>query len=288
MASSRIVIAGPATWNHLIKMDHLPEPVPHTQFAQSAWHTVGGTSAGKALHLAGLGADVELWTSLDEDTDGTRVKSLLETAGVHVQVIPSKDTERHVNLMAGGSRVSIYVSTVSAPTAASVAALCEAVMGARVAVIDLSVVGQHLLDLLPVEHPPLWMDLHDYDGSSTFHEPFLCRSSTVFMNDDGTDDPWTLMKSCLERGPQLAVCTLGAKGAIALEADGTRHHVAAAPATIVDTNGAGDAFMAGFLAATLNGNDVQEALSAAAHQATEALKTRHLHPVLAELWQPID
>lgn len=43
-----VVVCGPASWNHLISLDRLPEPVPHMQFAESAWHTVGGTSAGKA------------------------------------------------------------------------------------------------------------------------------------------------------------------------------------------------------------------------------------------------
>jgi hypothetical protein len=50
-----VVVCGPASWNHLISLDRLPEPVPHMQFAESAWHTVGGTSAGKAAHLAALG-----------------------------------------------------------------------------------------------------------------------------------------------------------------------------------------------------------------------------------------
>lgn len=102
----------------------------------------------------------------------------------------------------------------------------------------------------------------------------------VFMNDDRTDDPWALMHSCLARGPRLAVCTLGAEGAVALEADGTQHEVPAVPADVVDTNGAGDAFMAGFLAATLRGAPVFDALEAGAVQARVAIESEHLHPVL--------
>lgn len=282
-SAPRVVVCGPASWNHLIELDRLPEPVPHMQFARRSWHTIGGTSAGKALHLAGLGIDVRLWTAVGDDEDGARLRARLEQTGVVVDAIASEQTERHVNLMAeGGGRVSLYVSAPSAPSPDAVEAAVSAVAAADLAVIDLSELGRLVLEAMPARRtPPLWMDLHDYDGSSAFHEPFLHAAAGVFMNDDATEDPWELMSRCLERGPRLAVCTRGAKGAIALEADGTRHEVAAVPATVVDTNGAGDAFMAGFLAARLRTESVGAALRAAAGQARLAIETRHLHPALA-------
>ena len=281
-SAPRVVVCGPASWNHLIELDRLPEPVPHMQFARRAWHTVGGTSAGKALHLAGLGIDVRLWAPVGDDEDGARLREKLEQAGVVMEAIASEQTERHVNLMAeAGGRVSLYVSTPSIPSTEAVEAAASAIAAADLAVIDLSELGRLVLEAMPARRAPLWMDLHDYDGSSAFHEPFLREAEGVFMNDDGTEDPWGLMASCLDRGPELAVCTLGAKGAIALEADGTRHEVAATPATVVDTNGAGDAFMAGFLAARLRTEPVDDALRAAAEQARVAIETEHLHPVLA-------
>lgn len=283
-SAPRVVVCGPASWNHLIELDRLPEPVPHMQLARRAWHTIGGTSAGKALHLAGLGIDVRLWAPVGDDEDGVRLRERLEQAGVVVEAIASEQTERHVNLMAdGGGRVSLYVSTPSTPFAEAVEAAVSAVAAADLAVIDLSELGRLVLEAMPAaRRAPLWMDLHDYDGSSAFHEPFLRAAEGVFMNDDGTEDPWELMASCLDRGPRLAVCTLGAKGAIALEADGTRHEISAVPATVVDTNGAGDAFMAGFLAARLRTESVGGALHAAAEQARVAIETEHLHPALSD------
>ncbi|NGN94425.1 carbohydrate kinase family protein [Nocardioides sp. KC13] len=276
----RVVVCGPASWNHLIALDRLPEPVPHMQFARRSWHTIGGTSAGKALHLAGLGIDVRLWSPIGDDEDGAVLRERIEQAGVVVEAIASEQTERHVNLMADGGRVSLYVSTPSTPSADAVEAAAQAVAEADLAVIDLSELGRLVLEALPARRAPLWMDLHDYDGTSAFHEPFLRAAEGVFMNDDGTEDPWALMASCLDRGPRLAVCTLGAKGAIALAADGTRHEVAAVPAAVVDTNGAGDAFMAGFLAARLREEPVDAALRAASEQARVAIETEHLHPAL--------
>ncbi|NUU30288.1 PfkB family carbohydrate kinase [Arthrobacter sp. C9C5] len=280
-ASPLVAVCGPASWNHLILLDHLPDPVPHMQFARRAWHTVGGTSAGKALHLADLGVRVRLCSPVGADDAGGRVRDALATAGITIEAIASERTERHVNLMTdGGGRVSLYVSVPSPPADDDLNAVAAVVAAVDVAVIDLSELGLLLLERDEVRQTPVWVDLHDFDGSSAFHEPFLRAADTVFMNDDRTDDPWALMRSCLARGPRLAVCTRGAEGAVALEADGTRHVVAAVPADVVDTNGAGDAFMAGFLAASLHGASVADSLKAAAVQARVAIGSEHLHPVL--------
>ena len=251
------------------------------QFAKRSWQTLGGTSAGKALHLAGLGITVRLCSPLGEDDDGRRVSHALTAAGVGVEGIRSEHTERHVNLMTDdGQRVSLYVSVPSTPTQEGLDAAEAAVAGADVAVLDLSELGALLLERGEVHKKPLWVDLHDYDGASGFHEPFLGAADAVFMNDDRVADPWELLASCLQRGPRLAVCTRGANGAIAMEADGTRHKVPAVPAAVVDTNGAGDAFMAGFLAATLQGGTVADALTSGAAQACVAIESEHIHPAL--------
>ena len=160
----------------------------------------------------------------------------------------------------------------------------EAALGeAEVAVVDLSEVGAALVErrLAGAAGAPIWTDLHDYDGASAFHEPFLRAADVVFMNDDATSDPWALMQSCLDRGPRIAVCTLGARGAIALAATGERAEVSAVPVDVVDTNGAGDAFFAGFLTASLAGEDPTSCLAAGASQATVALASEHLHPAVA-------
>lgn len=280
----RVAVCGPASWNHLIVLDRLPDPVPHMQFALGDQHTLGGTSAGKVLHLADRGVAVTLHALIGDDDEGRRIDAALAKGHVPVAAYASERTERHANLMTpAGERVSLYLSTPSAPTAATLDDIEAALADVEIAVVDLSELGFALVErrLTGAAGAPIWTDLHDYDGASAFHEPFLRAADVVFMNDDGTDDPWALMQSCLDRGPRLAVCTLGAQGAIALTATGERAEVPAVPVEVVDTNGAGDAFFAGFLAASLAGEDLEGCLAAGARQATVALASGHLHPAVA-------
>lgn len=69
----------------------------------------------------------------------------------------------------------------------------------------------------------------------------------------------------------LLIATRGEHGAIAV-ADGMRHEALAAPvAQIVDTTGAGDLFAAGFLAAHLDGLDIDKCLALGAAAAAEVI-----------------
>ena len=103
------------------------------------------------------------------------------------------------------------------------------------------------------------------------------------MNDDRIDDPEDFLRSCVDRGAKVAVCTLGADGAVAVDAAHSVFRVPAKPvASVVDSNGAGDGFMAGFLAAYLEDANIATAMSAGAEQAARALSTVELHPLFEQ------
>ncbi len=68
------------------------------------------------------------------------------------------------------------------------------------------------------------------------------------------------LRRCAGLGARVAIATLGPEGALAL-ADGRLHNQAPFPTQVVDTLGAGDGFIAGFLVAWLAGRDVPVALA---------------------------
>ena len=285
--TDHVFIAGPASWNRIVELDRLPEPVPHMQFALGEWETVGGTSAGKALGLAGLGHRTVLHTLLGRDDAGERIRGLLTAAGVELLEGDGGTTERHLNLMTpAGERVSLYLATPTDPgdRGAIDDAVEQAMTDAAAIVLDLAPLSLGLIPAARAAGRPIWTDIHDYDGEADFHRPFIEAADVIFMNADRIgDDPFPFMERCIEGGASLAVCTLGAEGAVAIDERMTRHAVAAAPVTVRDTNGAGDAFMAGVLDATLAGAALPDGLRAGARHAASVLTTRHLHPSLDAL-----
>jgi len=281
MPAASVFIAGPASWNSIVVLDRLPEPVPHMQFAEDSWDTVGGTSAGKALSLTALGRSTLLHALVADDEPGERVRAALGGAGVSALWGTAEATERHLNLMTrAGGRVSLYLSSPPATDGADDADLGALMSGADAVVLDLAAEPLRLLPLARESGTPIWVDVHDYDGEAEFHRPFLDAADAVFCNADRLDDPLAFLRSRIDAGARLAVCTLGADGAVAIDSSGIEHRVAAVPVDVVDTNGAGDAFLAGVLDAHLSGSAVPDALHAGARCAASVLGSRHLHPLL--------
>ena len=282
-----VVVHGPVSWNLVVDLEELPAPEPHMQFAAAHREVIGGTSAGKAVHLRERGVDVELHTVLgtSDSTATQSIEAALGRAGIaFVATYVDGPSERHLNLMdPAGGRVSLYLdvpehSQTSDPGA--LARLVEACSKARAVVLDLSQPSRDVINAVATLGVPVWTDLHDYDAMGDFHAPFLRAASFVFMNGDRLDSPHDFLRSCVDGGAEVAVCTLGADGAVAMDADHSVFHVPAAPVvSVVDSNGAGDAFMAGFLAAHLDGADIATALHVGAEQAARALGSVQLSPL---------
>ncbi|MGO2745236.1 carbohydrate kinase family protein [Microbacterium sp.] len=281
MSSPRVFIAGPASWNQLVVLDRLPDPVPHMQFAEDTWETVGGTSAGKALSFADAGVEAMLYALVGDDAAGRRVQQAMSAAGVSVRWGTSAQTERHLNLMTrAGERVSLYLASPSEQNGDVPQDVRVALGSAEVVVLDLASESSRLLPIAAEAGARVWVDVHDYDGVNEFHRPFLAGADAVFCNDDKLDDPVAFLRSRVDGGASFAVCTLGADGAVAVDADGAVIEVPAIPVEVVDTNGAGDAFFAGVLSARLGGASLAAALESGTRSASVVLGSKHLHPLL--------
>jgi sugar/nucleoside kinase (ribokinase family) len=260
--TGRVVVFGAASWNTMIRVDRFPEPVPGSLFPPG-WHeTVGSSGAGKALNLARLGVSVTLHCLLGDDEPGHRVRSALELAGVTVDAIADPTgTARHVNLMdPQGRRMSFLLHTGS-PTVrydpGHVQELVEAADHVLVAIIEQ---GRDVLPIARRLGRPTWTDLHATTGDRDWDRDFE-RADRVFFSGEQLADPRPLMRRLHDAGRDLVVCTRGADGAIALTRDGRWLEVPAEPVDpIVDTNGAGDAFLAGTVYGELLGLPIDRSL----------------------------
>lgn len=112
-------------------------------------------------------------------------------------------------------------------------------------------------------------DLHDWDGKNSYHLDFALRSDIVFMSTAALGKEFeAVMRDILTQGCAKAVIAMsGGKGSYLLTR-GHRHaqHFPCAPLSrpVVDTNGAGDSFVAGFLAAYFDGKAIEHCMQAGA------------------------
>lgn len=258
----KVVIAGPASWNTLVAVHELPQPHPQTIFATGHSEGLGGTSSGKALTLARLGVDVTFRTALGDDGAAADIRASLTHPRLTVVAERGHGpSERHLNLMASdGARLSIYLSLPPDPGPIP-APVREAIAGADVVIADLADHARQVLPLARAAGRPLWCDLHDYDGSAEYHREFLEAADVVVVSGDRLPDVRAFLTAAVDGGARWAICTLGARGASALGRDEGWVQVSAVPVErVVDTNGAGDAFVAGALLGHLEGRPLGECL----------------------------
>ena len=177
---------------------------------------IGGTGAGKALHLALLGVETRLHLLVEDGTPSASERGFLEAVGVQVTAAaePAELVKElhHSDLVFAG--------------------LCEHT--------------RRVLPLLREAGIRPWVDLHEWDGEpSALHDPFIEAAGYVVLSDLELDNPLRTAEKLLP-GKELVVLTHGKRGATAFFPDTQPLFVPphdAAGAT--ETDGADDAFCAG-------------------------------------------
>jgi fructoselysine 6-kinase len=112
-----------------------------------------------------------------------------------------------------------------------------------------------------------------YDFSAGHIPPQLDGLAIAFIPGEllpAGADPAASACELVDRGCSCAVVTLGSKGSVAATAD-EEEGVSAAPlASVLDTCGAGDAFIAAFIVGRLAGRTLRECLAVGAEAGAEA------------------
>ena len=262
----------------MIRVDRFPEPRPGTAFPRG-WHeAVGSSGAGTAMNLARLGVDVVLHCQLGQDDAGERVRAGLETAGVTVDpVADPTGTGRHVNLMdPAGDRLSFLLHTGDYTARYDPGRVEDLVRGADQVLVAIVDPARPVIPIARQLGVPTWTDLHDAHGQTGYIRDFLAADH-VFLSGDNLPDPRPFMEQLVADGRRLVVCTRGVRGAVALTGDGHWLEVPAESVeTIVDTNGAGDAFLAGVAYGELLGLPIERSLQIGARVAAMAVGSLEL------------
>jgi len=233
---------------------------------------IGGNAINVAVQLRRLGLPTAYFGAVGADEDGRRMLACFKENRLcidHVQVLPGKTAYTNIEVDEAGERILAFEDF----------GVCR---GYRPSDLDLQV-------LLRMRHVHLgWLD----DGGAlrrTLQAAGVSVSQDVSINAepehlgvDGIDIAFgsagedvsqaeRMLDSLLARGAKLAVVTCGSCGSMA--SDGNRIRTAGVrPVDVVDTTGAGDSFIAGFIAGYSNGRDVQTCLEMGRDVAAETCR----------------
>ncbi|GAA4058280.1 adenosine kinase [Streptomyces shaanxiensis] len=254
-----VLVLGGAGVDTIVYVPELPLPYADSYMIDSGIRTrAGQTGDFVALGLSALGMRTHHLDMLGDDPAGDLVRALHRDRGIALTAVPQPaGTKRAVNLVSpDGRRLSLYDTSRSHPDdrlpEPTVRALAEA---SRHVHVSITQPCAHALPVLRESGVGLSTDLHNWDGENPYHEAFAYTADVVFLSTTALSDPERTMRRIVERGrAEAVVATAGAEGAYLLT-DGELTHIPAVtpPGPVVDSNGAGDAFAAGFLFGRLNG-----------------------------------
>jgi sugar/nucleoside kinase (ribokinase family) len=230
------------------------------------------------MNLARLGVDVTLHCLIGDDEAGAGIRRGLEASGVRVDAVADRTgSARHVNLMdAQGDRLSFLLHTGDPAARYDPGRVEELVRAADLILVAIVDPARHVVPIARRLGKPVWTDLHATDGEREYDRDFR-EADVVFFSGERLAAPRPFMERLVGAGRRFVVCTRGARGAIALTADGTWLEVAAERVEpVVDTNGAGDAFLAGVAYGELNGLPLERSLRLGARVAAMSVTSTEL------------
>lgn len=251
---------------------------------------IGGADSNVAIGLSRLGVPV-LWVGrVGDDSLGRRIQRELRAEGIQTHAIldpaptglmvkdhrtPNTTQVLFYRHASAGSRLTpadirrdliaeagvVHVTGITASLSSSAEdATFTAIEYAR---------EEGALVSFDVNHrPTLWPE----EDPAPLYRKIAQRSDIVFagteearllLNQGATSNSTWLARELAELGPREVIIKLGADGCVA-DISGQAYSQAAVPVTVVDTVGAGDAFVAGYLAALIDERDPAARLQHAA------------------------
>jgi sugar/nucleoside kinase (ribokinase family) len=267
MSGPEVVVLGGSGVDTVVYVPELPVPFADSYAVPAIQTRAGQTGDGVALGLHALGVRTALLDMVGDDREGELVRDLHRRHGVGFTGVPTPaGTKRAVNLVApDGRRLSFYDTSRTDPAdRLPDAVLRDLVAPARHVHVSITAPCQHALPLLDAFPVTVSTDLHDWDGENPYHAVFARRADIVFLSATALADPAATMRKILASGrAHTVVATAGAAGGHLLTSKDTiisRYAASAPPAPAVDSNGAGDAFVSGFLFGYLTGEPVRRCL----------------------------
>ncbi|WP_046499526.1 carbohydrate kinase family protein [Streptomyces odonnellii] len=259
------MVVGGSGVDTVVRVDSLPVPLADSVGVGPIREWPGHTGGNVALGCRALGLDVKFLDFIGDDWTGGQVRERLTKGGVDFEVLISPaGTRRAVNLVdRTGRRMSFYDGRDPADLRMPRDSYLPHLRRARHVHLSITNFARFLYDDIESLGVPASTDLHDWDGLSDYHRDFALRSDLVFLSAAGAGERIaSVMREILREGrAEAVIATAGAGGSYLMTRQGSRTPrpipATIPPAPVVDSNGAGDAYVCGFLYGRLAGLDLE-------------------------------
>ncbi|WP_436301758.1 ribokinase [Variovorax paradoxus] len=269
----RIVVLGSLNMDIVLRVPHAPA-AGETLLGHSIAHIPGGKGANQAVSCAREGGRVGMIGCVGNDAHGQALRDALGRDGIDTAALrtsPGEPTGTALILVEdGGQNRIVMIPGANAQAEIDAPALRQQLQGAAFLVTQFEIPMDQVARAISVAHEAGCKVLLNPSPVQPIAEPLWPRIDTLVVNEieaealcgQAADSPREAAlagQALRAKGIARVVVTLGARGAVAIDADGARHHPAP-QVQAVDTTAAGDTFLGALAVALGEGQSFDEAV----------------------------
>ena len=264
-------MVGSINQDFVLKVERRPEPGETVTGAELTLFP-GGKGANQAIAAARLGVEVAMLGRVGEDpfggelvenlrdngVDTSRVEAVADAATGSAFITVTPDGENAIVVSPGANRRFGPEEVITASEDLELARILITQLEVGIGAVETAARivtgngGRFLLNLAPPREVS--------DELLRLSDPLVVNEhEAAFLLGEDAEDPEESAGKLLDLGPPTAVVTLGAAGAIRATRESSRHFPAP-EVQIVDTIGAGDAFVGALAAKLAEGTLLEEAV----------------------------
>jgi ribokinase len=282
---SDVFVVGSINQDFVLSVERRPEPGETVTEAQLSKGN-GGKGANQAAAAALLGAGVTFLGRVGDDGFGEPLIEALADKGVDTSLIEaspgwSTGTAFITLTPDGENAITVAPGANRSLTADDVEEASDAIGGARVLVAQMEVPLEVVLRAVEVAARQGTRALVNLAPMREVPRELLEKLDPLVVNEheaafllgekvEGVERALSAAPELLELGPKSAVITLGKEGAVFSDGDSTSH-VPSPEVEVVDTTGAGDAFVGALASRLARDASLQDAVAYAARAGAAAV-----------------
>jgi ribokinase len=271
---ARVTVVGSLNMDLVTQTERIPAP-GETVLGGDLATVPGGKGANQAVAAARIGAQTSMVGHLGEDGFAAQLRQSLVTDNIDVQHVTTVDAATGVALIvvdaSGQNSIVVASGANMRVTPADIDAAAEAIGQADVLLLQLEIPLESVVRAAEIARENGVIAVLNPAPAQPLSADLLALIDIVVPNESETatltglpvdsEEELTVAAQALrDFGIDTVLLTLGERGVLLADGDGTRRYPAFTVDKVTDTTAAGDAFLGGFATAIAEGRSVADAV----------------------------